>query len=164
MKINQIKVTMDDEWFDVDRPQYAVHATKCTPYRDDDNYIAYEDEMDVLYADSLEELYEQMAKMVVNHMLYGEKYAETTYTKAGQYTVEFSEIYVVVGNYNEAMLKATKVYQEIGLVREKKRIEDEKRKEEERKRIEECQKKEQEERDKREFARLCQKFGVNNKP
>ncbi len=135
--------------------QFCVTANAKTPYRNRDNYVIDSDEIDILRAYSIPELYERMGELVVNHMIIGEKDREHL---GKHYKVEFSPIFIEVEYYDEAKMKASKAYQEQGLERERQRVLEEKRKAEEAERSRKWHVAEMEKRDREEFIRLKKKF------
>jgi hypothetical protein len=116
-------------------PIYQVHYIQTYLYYDNDNYLCSSDDgslEEYLCADSIEELYEKMAKCLVDWKITGEERCKNDsfglYAK-DTFDVEFSPIYIYVDEYSSEKLKATKTYQEIGVARDiakKKREEKEK--------------------------------------
>lgn len=131
-------------------------------YAGDDNYKSehIHDNDLILEADSIEALYEQMAKERVGWILHAEKRCKKDVRKSMEdFFVRFSNIYVEVEDFSNEKLEATKTYQERGAARDAFWKREREQQEKERQRRIEWGAKQKEERDKAEFIRLSKKFG-----
>lgn len=168
-----IKVEVEGDFlqYDYDKEEvinkpihYYVNAVLFYPYSDRDNYTQFREEPVELLAESIESLYEDMAKCVIDHEIDGEKRCRDWGEShlSGLYTVEFSDLFIKVGYYSGERMKATKTYRNIGAARdaakEKERIEKEVAEKAYRERLE----KDKERRDKEEYERLSKKFNKTN--
>jgi hypothetical protein len=94
------------------RQEFVVHVTRSTPFVDDDNYRCSQKGYDDICAESVDELYEAMAKAVVDFTLYvgtdsaGKRERHRYGFTAEDYKIEFSRIYLVAGDYDEVRLRA----------------------------------------------------------
>jgi chromatin segregation and condensation protein Rec8/ScpA/Scc1 (kleisin family) len=148
--------------------EYSVLTKRCYDGRDNDNYPkVYVAEDYLISADSLDSLYEKMAGEYVSWKLEGEKRLKTVSRwssdpqELDDYFVEFGDIHIIVEEYNENKMKATKTYAEKGKTRDEflakqKILEAAKKKAEE-----ERAKKYQEQQEKEQYLRLKKKFEKN---
>lgn len=147
--------------------EYGVYATKCTPYYTQDHYCeTRQDEPELIIATSIPELYERMAKERVAHIIEGEKQSKSEQSRGmerviafiNRFTVEFTNIFVIVENFDNAKLEVTKTYQAIGKARDDARAIEKIAIEERNRQHAQWQMAEQEQRDRKEFIRLSKKF------
>ena len=154
----------DDDEFE-QKPQYCVTFRTGTPYQDRDNYICtHWSDAETLKDDTVDGLYEQMARVRVQHSIRADEDPDARNTWAGvtwadRYEVEFSEITLEVCRYDEDKLKATETWKKLGEAREAHRAQKKIEAERERKRSEEWNKQERERKDREEYVRLTKKFG-----
>lgn len=159
---SKIELEVNDDFLDYDtnEPLYCIRYTKYFPYKDQNNYLCHQEETDDLKSSSIDGLYEQMGELVVNHIIYGEKESKRDCWNRprDEFKVEFSNIYIEVEYYNEERMKNSQVYKNIGLAKEKARIQGLELKAKEEKRAQEWRTAEKERIDREEFARLSKKF------
>lgn len=145
--------------------EYSVLVKRCYEGRDNDNYPkTYVTNNYLISADSLNNLYERMAKEYVDWKLEGEKRIKVTPSWSDDphnldgYFVKFGDIHIIVEEYSEDKMKATETYKNKAAARDKflveqKILEETKRKsEEERARIW------REKQEREEYLRLKKKF------
>lgn len=97
--------------------EYSVLVKRCYEGRDNDNYPkTYVEDDDLISADSLDKLYEKMAKEYVDWKLEGEKRLKrkprwsSDPQTLDDYFVEFGDIHIIVEEYDEDKMKATETY------------------------------------------------------
>lgn len=146
-----------DEDGPIKQPMYFVRFTKFYPYKDRDNYLCHREETDYLQSDSIDKLYEQMGKLVVDFMIYAEK-QNSWNSPRDEFTIEFSNIYIEVESYNQERMKNSEEYKNIGAAKERARIKELEEKAKEEKRRQEWVAAEREKRDREEFERLSKKY------
>jgi len=145
--------------------EYSVFVKRCYDGRDRDNYPkTYVAEDYLISADSLDNLYERMAKEYVDWKLKGEKRIKVTPSWSDDphdldgYFVEFGDIHVIIEEYSEAKMKATETYKNKAQTRDEflakqKILEAAKKKAEQ-----ERSKKYKEQQEREEYLRLKKKF------
>lgn len=151
---------MNDE---SEKPQYCVTFRTGTPYYDEDNYVCTRwSDPETLKADTVDALYDYMARERVNHAIRADKDPESrrgiTLNLAELYEVEFSDITVEVCAYDEDRLKATDTWKKLGESLEADRAKRKAEAEQQRKREEAWRAKQQEEQDRATYARLKSKY------
>lgn len=168
MKYPVIKLEIEEDFMAYEpggepwRPMFCVTAQRLRPYYDDSNYRCFErSDPETLRAETIDELYELMAKERVEHTLRGEGDSRTGYGRqvsADDYTVEFSNLFIEVENYDEARLKNTTCYQNIGAARDERRAREKAEAERQKKLWAEAEAKRIEQHERDEFVRLSKKF------
>ncbi len=142
------------------RPLFCVTEQRLTPYYDDNNYRCFSrTEPEICRAETIDALYEVMAQVRVNHMLNGEQQCRYgSRFSVENFTVEFSSTFIEVEPYDEARLKATTTYQNLGAARDLQREKEKAQAAQDRARALAWEAKQREEHDRAEFVRLSQKF------
>ena len=156
---------MNDE---SEKPQYCVTFRTGTPYYDEDNHVWTRwSDPETLKADTVDTLYEYMARERVDHAIRADKDPESkrdtprfrcTLPWAELYEVEFSDITVEVCAYDEDRLKATDTWKKLGESLEADRAKRKAEAEQQRKREEAWRAQQQEEQDRANYARLKSKY------
>lgn len=142
------------------RPLFCVTEQRIFPYYNDTNHRCLrKEDLEKWTAETVEELYEIMAKLRVDHTLTGEGYCrDDRQLKVDDFTVEFSNIFVEVEDYDEVRLKATVTYQNLGAARDAQREKEKAEAARQEVRAREWRARQKEEHDRSEFARLSQKY------
>lgn len=143
-------------------PVYSVRCIKSSPYKDQDNYLCHREVIEELSAASIRGLYEQMGKMVVDHMIHGEKENKRDPWEhpLDEFIVEFSNIYVEVETYDKERMKASEEYKNIGAAKEAARAREAAEKAKEEERVRKWRIRQQEIKDREDYERLRKKFGI----
>jgi hypothetical protein len=143
--------------------EYSVDVRLCVDYCDDYNYRKQYVESDyTLAAESIDALYEYIAKTYVNWRLEAEKRikggSDSYRNDIEDYYVEFGPIHIIVEQYDENKMKATTTYADKGKTRDeyltKQKILEAAKKKAEQERT----KKYQEQQEKEQYLRLKRKF------
>jgi len=102
------------------KPKYNTKATRIHhDYQGDSRHKSdYEMGDDILSADSIEELYEAAAEYNEKFLASREICCKGRFDFVENYRVDFSEIYIVVSEFSDEMLKATKAYSERTAIRD----------------------------------------------
>lgn len=162
LKVEEDFLAYGDDGELSNRPMFCVTERRANPYYDENNYRCIEwSDPDILRADTLEALYEQMAQVRAQHTLRGEESCRTrSRLNVDDFKVEFSRIFVEVVSYDEKRLLDSDTYKRLGEARDKKHAAEKAENE----RIAEASRKRylalEEEKDKREFERLKAKYGA----
>lgn len=149
-----------DELEDPVAPLFCATYRCNSPYRNQDNYQidSWSDPV-TIRTQTIEHLYEYMAKERVDHTLASESRARDERIDIEDYKIEFSNIFIEVEHYNEEKLRNSITYKNLGAERDKRISE---KKELEKRRLEAARLAEikwREEQDKKEYTRLSKKFG-----
>ena len=145
---------------DWQNPEYCVSAHSATPYRNRDNYTCKEwNDVEVLKSDTIEGLYEKMAKFKIDHKLLANTPDRRGEWSEDDFEVKFSDITIECEPFSEDKLKLTETWKNIGAIREAKREAEKKAAEAERIRAAEWERKRKEEHERDEYRRLKAKYG-----
>lgn len=139
---------------------YRVEVKTYRPYHNDNNYRCEHMELDYITAGDLEHLYEYMGEEYVRWQVRAENRTKgDRYWNPEDYRIEFGDICMIVEEYNENKMKASKAYLNLGAARDKFLADEKLRKEQEKVRAAEWEKQQKEAWDKKEYERLSVKFG-----
>ena len=164
MKEITIKGKCYDEDEDLQDIEFSVRYTKFYPNDSGDYTYEASREEETLSATSVERLYEDMAKLVIDYKIEGQREWNNWPTSdwINSYRIEFSNIFVEAEEFSQHTLENTETYKNIGKAQDEARKKFLKEEEEKMREQAKAKAKYLEENEKREYIRLAQKFG--NKP